>query len=103
MIVSRAFAKRTVAVFGLARTGLGAVRSLKAGGAQVIGWDDKSTARDTGHEAGAEIMPWREWPWDEIAALILSPGVPLTHPKPHEVVNHAKAAKVPVIGDVELF
>ena len=49
-------------------------------------------------------MPWREWPWEKIAALILSPGVPLTHPKPHEVVAHAKARQAsPVIGDVELF
>ena len=103
MIASHAFAGRTVAVFGLARTGLGAVRSLTAGGAQVIAWDDNSTARDVGGLAGAQIMPWREWPWESIAALILSPGVPLTHPKPHEVVTHARAAKVEVIGDVELF
>ena len=103
MIASRTFARRTVAVFGLARTGLGAVRSLVAGGANVIAWDDNSTARDAGGLAGAHIMPWREWPWESIAALILSPGVPLTHPKPHEVVAHARAAKVEVIGDVELF
>src|ERR1700761_4199275 len=103
MIVSHAYPKRTVAVFGLARTGLGAVKSLKAGGAHVIAWDDNSAARDEGHELGADIVPWREWPWEHIAALVLSPGVPLTHPKPHEVVNHARAANVPVIGDVELF
>ncbi len=48
-------------------------------------------------------MPWREWPWEKISALVLSPGVPLTHPQPHGVVEHASAAKVPVIGDVELF
>jgi UDP-N-acetylmuramoylalanine--D-glutamate ligase len=29
--------------------------------------------------------------------------VPLTHPQPHGVVQHANSAKVPVIGDVELF
>ena len=103
MIASHSFSGRTVAVFGVARTGLGAVRSLVAGGAHVIAWDDNSTARDAGGLAGAEIMPWREWPWENIAALILSPGVPLTHPRPHEVVAHAKAAKVAVIGDVELF
>ncbi len=103
MIAAHAFSGRTVAVFGLARTGLGAVRSLSAGGANVIAWDDNSAARDAGGIAGAQIMPWREWPWESIAALILSPGVPLTHPRPHEVVNHANAAKVPVIGDVELF
>ena len=103
MISARAFANRTVAVFGLARTGLGAVRSLVAGGTKVIAWDDSSTARDLGGQEGAEIMPWREWPWEKIAALVLSPGVPLTHPKPHGVVEHANRAKVPVIGDVELF
>ncbi|HEY0267333.1 MAG TPA: UDP-N-acetylmuramoyl-L-alanine--D-glutamate ligase [Rhizomicrobium sp.] len=103
MIAARAFANKTVAVFGLARTGLGAVRSLAAGGAHVIGWDDNSIARDLGGQAGAEIMPWREWPWEAIAALVLSPGVPLTHPRPHGVVEHATAARVPVIGDVELF
>ena len=103
MIPSRAFANRTVAIFGLARTGLGAVRALVAGGTRVIAWDDNSTARDLGGQEGAELMPWREWPWENIAALVLSPGVPLTHPKPHGVVEHANRAKVPVIGDVELF
>jgi len=103
MIASRAFANRTVAVFGLARTGLGAVRALVAGGTQVIAWDDSSTARDLGGQEGAQLMPWREWPWENITALLLSPGVPLTHPAPHGVVEHANRAKVPVIGDVELF
>src|SRR5690242_11058279 len=103
MIAARSYSQKTVAVFGLARTGLASVRALRAGGAQVIAWDDNSTARDAGYDAGAKITPWREWAWDGIAALILSPGVPLTHPRPHEVVTHAKAANVPVIGDVELF
>ena len=103
MIVSHAFAGKKVAVFGLARTGLSAIASLTAGGAEVIAWDDNSAARDLGGQAGAEILPWREWAWTGIAALVLSPGVPLTHPKPHEVVSHASRAGVPVIGDVELF
>jgi len=103
MIAAKAFANKTVAVFGLARTGLGAVRSLVAGGTTVIAWDDSSTARDLGGQEGAEIMPWREWPWEKITALVLSPGVPLTHPRPHGVVEHANSAHVPVIGDVELF
>jgi UDP-N-acetylmuramoylalanine--D-glutamate ligase len=103
MIPIRALKGKTVAVFGLARTGLGAVAALVAGGARVIAWDDSSAARELGGKAGAQPMAWREWPWEEISALVLSPGVPLTHPKPHEVVVHAARAKVPVIGDVELF
>ena len=57
MIPARSFNRKTVAVFGLARTGLGAVTALVAGGARVIAWDDSSTARDGGGRAGAEIMP----------------------------------------------
>ncbi|MGH6828648.1 MAG: UDP-N-acetylmuramoyl-L-alanine--D-glutamate ligase [Rhizomicrobium sp.] len=103
MIAVRAFPGKTVAVFGFARTGLASARALKEGGARVLGWDDNSAARDAGHEAGARVVPWREWDWDAIAALILSPGVPFTHPRPHEVVLHAARAQVPVLGDVELF
>ena len=46
MIPSRFYANKTVAIFGLARTGLGAVRALVAGGTKVIAWDDNSMARD---------------------------------------------------------
>jgi UDP-N-acetylmuramoylalanine--D-glutamate ligase len=34
---------------------------------------------------------------------MLSPGVPLTHPKPHWTVEAARAAGVEILGDVELF
>jgi UDP-N-acetylmuramoylalanine--D-glutamate ligase len=36
----------------------------------------------------------------EMAALVVSPGVPLTG---HPVIDKAKAAGIPVIGDIELF
>ena len=41
--------------------------------------------------------------WSKIAALVLAPGVPLTHPAPHWTVGLARAAAVEVIGDIELF
>jgi UDP-N-acetylmuramoylalanine--D-glutamate ligase len=41
--------------------------------------------------------------WSSFAALILAPGIPLTHPAPHWSVARAKAAGVEVIGDIELF
>jgi UDP-N-acetylmuramoylalanine--D-glutamate ligase len=34
---------------------------------------------------------------------VLSPGVPLTHPKPHWSVELARAAGVEIVGDIELF
>jgi UDP-N-acetylmuramoylalanine--D-glutamate ligase len=103
MIAIRAFAHQDIGVFGLARSGLASVRSLKAGEARVHAWDDSDAARDAAAALGAKLTPWRDWPWDHLKALVLSPGVPLTHPAPHEIVVKAHAAGVEIIGDVELF
>lgn len=103
MIVSRTFAKADVAVFGLARSGVASVKSLVEGGARVFAWDDKEEGRAAAKREGAVIKPFTEWPWARLKALILSPGVPLTHPAPHAVVVAAKEAGVDVIGDMELF
>ncbi len=103
MIAVRSFADRQVGVFGLARSGLAAVRALKAGGARAVAWDDKEALRESAAGKGADVSAWRDWPWETLAALVLSPGVPFTHPKPHDIVARAKQAGVAVVGDVELF
>ena len=41
--------------------------------------------------------------WRAFAALVLAPGVPLTHPEPHWAVVAARAAGIEIIGDIELF
>src|SRR5271170_1561824 len=103
MIPCRSFANSDVAVFGLARSGVSSVAALKAGGARVVAWDDNAAGREAAEKAGAQIIPYEQWPWDRLKALVLSPGVPLTHPAPHDVVVRARAAGVEVIGDIELF
>jgi UDP-N-acetylmuramoylalanine--D-glutamate ligase len=97
------FKGKTVGVFGLARSGLSAIRALKNGGAMVFAWDDKEPARAAAESEGAHAEAFDGWPWGEIKTLILSPGVPLTHPAPHAVVARAQQVGAEVIGDVELF
>ena len=46
MIVSPTWAGKRYAVLGLARSGAATVRALVAGGASVVGWDAKQSARD---------------------------------------------------------
>ncbi|HEY2032906.1 MAG TPA: UDP-N-acetylmuramoyl-L-alanine--D-glutamate ligase [Rhizomicrobium sp.] len=103
MIVSTTFAKTDVAVFGLARSGIASVKSLVEGGARVFAWDDKEENRAAAKSEGAIVQPFTEWQWQKLKALVLSPGVPLTHPVPHAVVTAAKEAGVEIIGDMELF
>ncbi|HWA63112.1 MAG TPA: UDP-N-acetylmuramoyl-L-alanine--D-glutamate ligase [Caulobacteraceae bacterium] len=103
MIPVRGFEGKTVAVFGLGRTGLTAARALQAGGAKVILWDENENSRAAAAAEGFDLVDLSNADWFSISALMLSPGVPLTHPKPHWVVEKARAAKVEILGDVELF
>ncbi|MDP1671041.1 MAG: UDP-N-acetylmuramoyl-L-alanine--D-glutamate ligase, partial [Alphaproteobacteria bacterium] len=106
MIAATAFAGKKVAVFGLARTGISAARALLQGGSDVVAWDDAQARRDDASSvlgSGVTFADLAAIDWTEIAALVLSPGVPLHFPAPHEVVRAAIAAGCDVIGDVELF
>ena len=103
MIPARGFEGKTVAVFGLARTGLAAARALIAGGAHVALWDDNARGREAAAAEGLPLVDLSTVDWSHFAALMLSPGVPLTHPKPHWTVEKAKAAGVEIVGDMELL
>jgi len=92
-----------VALFGLARSGLSAGRALTAGGAHVLAWDDNEDRRRQAAEAGLTVENLYDIDWHEPAGFVLSPGVPLTHPRPHPLAARAREAGCPIIGDVELF
>ncbi len=103
MIPVHAFRGQHVALFGLARSGLAAGRALMAGGAIVHAWDDGEAARERAEDEGLTLDDLYEADWSAFAALVLSPGVPLTHPGPHALVKKAREHDVEIIGDVELF
>ncbi len=97
------FRGKTVAVFGLGASGIATAQALLAGGAKVIAWDDTPRSVEKARTAGIEVQDLREIDWSGVAALVLAPGVPLTHPAPHWTVGLARNAAVEVIGDIELF
>jgi len=103
MIPVTGFEGRKVAVFGLGRTGLTAARALIAGGAKVVAWDDNPRGREEAEAEGLTLVDLQAADWSGFAALLLSPGVPLTHPKPHWTVVRAREAGVEIVGDIELF
>src|SRR5215471_5837322 len=103
MIPVTSFAGKTVAVFGLGGSGLASCRALKAGGADVVAADDSADNLAKAAQAGFVTADLRAVSWQNFAALILTPGAPLTHPAPHWSVLMARQAGVEVIGDIELF
>ncbi|WP_029623769.1 UDP-N-acetylmuramoyl-L-alanine--D-glutamate ligase [Sphingomonas sp. PAMC 26617] len=133
MIVSPTWAGKRFAVLGLARSGVASVRALVAGGAEVVAWDSSAAKRDAllpeapplqGRGWGGAVTsaalgetsptpnpsPEGEGLLDfadpeaiDLAGfdgLVVSPGVPLNR---HPVAARARAANVPILGDIELF
>lgn len=103
MIVSSAFAGKRYAVLGLARSGMTAVDSLLAGGAEVTAWDSREEPRQllaAKYPGKVELADPVLIDLSGYAGVVVSPGVPLNR---HPIAEIAAAAGVPVIGDIELF
>jgi len=97
------FVGQKVAIFGLGSSGLLSAKALMQGGAEVVAWDDNEKSIAAAKAAGIATQDLRDLDWTTVAALVLAPGVPLTHPAPHWTVQLAHKAGVEVIGDIELF
>ena len=103
MTPAASFCGRKVALFGLGGSGLSTARALMAGGALVSAWDDGDASRQRAAAQGVSLEDLTAADWSGFAALVLAPGVPLTHPTPHWTAGKAQAAGVEIIGDIELF
>ncbi|HVY02873.1 MAG TPA: UDP-N-acetylmuramoyl-L-alanine--D-glutamate ligase [Caulobacterales bacterium] len=103
MIPISEYAGRDVAIFGLARSGVASAKALLAGGARVHAWDENEAARARAAGEGVPLVDINRNDWRGYSALVLSPGVPLTHPRPHRIVELAQAVGVPIVGDIELY
>ena len=103
MIAASTFRDRRVALFGLGGSGLATAKSLVAGGADVSAWDDNPAQVEAARAAGIPVADLHGLDWASLDTLVLAPGVPLTHPKPHWTVDLATSHGVEIIGDVEIF
>jgi UDP-N-acetylmuramoylalanine--D-glutamate ligase len=96
-------AGRRYAVLGLGRSGRATVQALRAAKLPVWAWDDNDETRE---RLRAEKWPLGNLGYHDLGkaeCLVMSPGIPHTHPVPHPVVRRARDAGCPVIGDGELF
>lgn len=90
-------------MFGLGASGAAVALSLLEGGAEVAAWDDNAASREAAQRLGVTLVDLSRADFAGFAALVLAPGVPLTHPVPHWTVEKAQAAGVEIIGDIEIF
>lgn len=90
------------AVYGLARSGLSALRFLARSGAQAVAWDESEAARAAAREAfpDLDLVDFATLDLAEVQGLIVSPGVPLNR---HPLAARAREAGCPILGDMELW
>ena len=90
-------------ILGLAKSGMGAIQLLRSQGAILTGADNRNLAdlpdvQKLVDNSEISFTPDRYASLDGIDALIVSPGIPLTHP----ITQAAYHRGLPVIGEIEL-
>ncbi|UZD91811.1 UDP-N-acetylmuramoyl-L-alanine--D-glutamate ligase [Cognatishimia activa] len=104
MIPVQGYSGKRVGVLGLGRSGLASARALREGGAVPLCWDDNSAAREKAADEGFEIVELgKQGTMDDMACLVVSPGIPHLYPNPNPVIKVAMLAGVPVDNDISLF
>ena len=99
MLIPHIMSGQTVGVLGLGSSGMAAAASLDAAGATVLAHDDQKP--DT-HLVNGIVMAWQDWPWEDLDALVISPGIPHLHPAPHPAAARAATANVEILSEVEI-
>jgi len=104
MIAVQGFEGARVGVLGLGRSGLAACAALRAGGAEVLAWDDSAEGRARAEAEGfVPVDLARHGALEGVASVIVSPGIPVLYPAPHPVAMAALQAGVPLDNDIGLF
>ena len=104
MIPVQGYAGRKVAVLGLGRSGRATAAALIEGGATPLVWDDSAVAREAAEADGLDLCDLtKSGAFEDVAALIVSPGIPHLYPAPNPVIAAAWDAGVPVDNDIGLF
>lgn len=99
MVAKTPFFKGIVLVLGLGKSGMAAVKALKASGNEVLAWDDSESRKLEATMEGVSISNSNNFEWTNIEVLIASPGIPADHP----IILSAHNANVEIIGDLELL
>ena len=100
MALTDLVAGKSYLVLGLGVTGIATANALHKAGAKVFAWDDRPQADEFLFEL---VNPLTAISNLDVDALVMSPGIPHTHPEPHPIATWAKERNLPIIGDIELL
>ena len=104
MMIPHNMSEQRIGLLGFGRSGIAAARSLAAAGAVTYAYDDNAHSDiPSGCNPDNFIcQDWQDWPWDELDAVVISPGIPHLYPEPHLAAAKASKLGIPIISEVEL-
>ena len=106
--LSNEYQGKKIIVFGLGKAGISSIKILLKAGAEIFASDDnmdvinKCDSQFKDEKNYSSSINYKDG-WEGVEFLILSPGIPLTHPKPHEIVKLANKNNCKIICDIELL
>jgi UDP-N-acetylmuramoylalanine--D-glutamate ligase len=102
MLAAPALSGRASRSMALPEVGLSVLRFLARSGAVAVAWDESGDARAAarGVSPNLPLEDFATLDLSGVDGIIVSPGVPLNR---HPLAARARAAGVPILGDLELF
>ncbi len=87
----------TYLILGMGRSGQATASWLQDQKEKVIAFDDDSKKCE-GFKSDLNSIPW-----NEITAVIQSPGIPYNLPQPHALTKEALSRNIPILSDINLL
>jgi UDP-N-acetylmuramoylalanine--D-glutamate ligase len=95
------YKNKNVGVLGLGISGLAAAKVLLNSNANIFAFDDLKEKPPTLPKSN--WINYQKWPWLELYALVVSPGIPINKYVKHKAIQLALDHNVKIINDIDLF
>jgi UDP-N-acetylmuramoylalanine--D-glutamate ligase len=97
--------KKKIGIFGLGISGLACYKYLVNKASHIICFDDSQVSIDKFIEiyGSNNLKNIDDKAWLDLDFIIISPGIPTKHPKPHKIVDIATQNNIEIISDIDIL